>query len=77
MEKLLFASIVITLIDIFLIIYAFTLPLFPDEWRKRVNSNPRSLNPKYNNESLTGLLIILLTIIVCFCWVIYFYYCLF
>lgn len=73
MEQLLYASIITSLIDIFLIIYAFTLPLFPNEWRERVNSNPRSLNPRYNNESLTGFIIILLTIITCLCWAIYFY----
>ena len=77
MEVMLYISIVISIIDLFLIIYASTLHLFPQEWRDRVNSNPRSLNPKYNNESLTGILIILLTIAVCFCWAIYFYFYIF
>lgn len=77
METILYTSIIFSILDIFLIIYASTLHLFPKEWRDRVNSNPNSLNPKYNNESITGILIILLTIVVCFSWSIYFYFFIF
>ena len=68
---LLYVSTLLTLLSLFLIIYAFTLPLFPDEWRKKVNSRPNSLNPKYNNESLTGILIIIITAITFICWSIF------
>lgn len=68
----LFISIVLSLLVAFLMIYAFTLPLFPKDWREKVNSKPNSLNPKYNNESITGILIILLSSIALVSWIIYF-----
>ena len=54
MSKLLYLSIIITALDIFLIIYAFTIPLYPKKWRKEVNK-------KYKNEAATGVTIILTT----------------
>ncbi len=73
MLNLLFFCAVLTLVLIFLIIYSSTLHLFPREWRDKVNSNNNSLNPRYNNESLTGILIIILAAIVIVMWSIYFY----
>ena len=46
MDHLFFSAIITTAFDIFLIIYAFTLPLYPGVWRKKVNK-------KYNNEQTT------------------------
>ena len=73
MRTLFFICIVLTLLDVFLIVYAWTLPLFPQEWRDKVNRNPRSLNPSTNNDSLTGMLIILLTAVTCSLWAVLFY----
>ena len=77
MDYLLYLSIVLSILAIFLIIYAFTLPLFPDEWRKKVNNNQNSLNPKHNNESLTGALIIIVSAAACLLWGYYFYFYIF
>ena len=73
MEQLLFACILMTLIDAFLIVYSWTLPLFPKAWRERVNSMPNSLDPRVNNDSLTGMLIILVTAATCALWALLFY----
>jgi hypothetical protein len=70
---MLFSSIILSFLSLFLIIYAFTLPLFPVEWRKKVNSKPNSLNPKYNNEPLTGILIIIVSAITFISWSIFLY----
>ena len=77
MNYLLYTSIVLTIFMSFLIIYAFTLPFFPDEWRKKVNSNQKSLNPKHNNESLTGALIIIISAATGLFWGFYFYFYIF
>ena len=73
MKTLLFLSLAFTLIDIFLIVYAWTLQFFPKTWREKVNSQPRSLNPQVNNDSLTGILIIFITAIACALWATFFY----
>jgi cellulose synthase/poly-beta-1,6-N-acetylglucosamine synthase-like glycosyltransferase len=70
---MLFSSIILSFLSLFLIIYAFTLSLFPVEWRKKVNSKPNSLNPKYNNEPLTGILIIMVSAITFISWSIFLY----
>ena len=70
MDQLLFLCIIITALDIFLIIYAFTIPLYPTKWRNQVNK-------KYKNETTTGITIIFVTMAACFLWVIYFYFFIF
>ena len=77
MAIFLFICCSVSLITLFLIIYAFTLPFFPDEWRSKVNSNPQSLNPRYNNESITGIVIILLSAVALIGWISYLYLYLF
>ena len=67
MEELLFLSIIITALDIFLIIYALTIPPYPLKWRNNVNR-------KYKNETATGVTIIFVTMAACFLWIIYFYF---
>ena len=51
MDQLLFLSIIITALYIFLITYAITIPLYPQKWRNKVNK-------KYKNETATGVTII-------------------
>ena len=70
MDQLLFLSIIITAFDIFLIIYALTIPLYPQKWRNKVNK-------VHNNETATGVTIIFVTMISCFLWVLYFYFLIF
>jgi len=70
MNQLLFFSIVITIFDLFLIIYAFTLPLYLKSWRKKVNK-------KYNNDTSTGIAILFITLASSVSWIIYFYFYIF
>ena len=70
MNQLLFFSIVITIFDLFLIIYAFTLPLYPKSWRKKVDK-------KYNNGTSTGIAILFITLASSVSWIIYFYFYIF
>ena len=63
MEKFLFFNIIITTLNIFLIVYAYSLNFFPKKWRKKVNQ-----------DTLVGLALIFLTMFTCFLWVIYFYF---
>jgi hypothetical protein len=73
MNILYYFCILLTLLDVFLIVYAWTLPLFPQEWRDKVNREPRSLSPTTNNDALTGILIILVTAVTCTLWAVLFY----
>ena len=63
MEKFLFFNIVITMLNIFLIVYTYSLNFFPKKWRNKVNQ-----------DTLVGLALIFLTMFTCFFWVIYFYF---
>tara|TARA_B100001029_G_C14872691_1_gene345468 strand:+ start:311 stop:514 length:204 start_codon:yes stop_codon:yes gene_type:complete len=63
MDKFLFFNIVITILNIFLIVYAYSLNFFPKKWRKKVNQ-----------DTIVGLALIFLTMFSGFIWVIYFYY---
>ena len=73
MPNLFFINILITFSVIFLLIYVSTLHLFPKEWREKVNSNKKSLNPKFNNDSITGIVIIILSAVMVILWSTYFY----
>ena len=55
MEKFLFFNIVITMLNIFLIVYAYSLNFFPKKWRNKVNQ-----------DTLVGLALIFLTMFTCF-----------
>ena len=63
MEKFLFFNIVITMLSIFIIVYAYSLNFFPKKWRKKVNQ-----------DITVGLILIFLTMFMCFLWVFYFYF---
>ena len=70
MNQLLFICIIATALNIFLVIYAFTIPLYPKRWRDKVNK-------KYQNDTATGVTIIFVTLAMCFLWVFYFYFLIF
>ena len=63
MQEFLFFNIIISFLNIFLIVYAYSLNFFPINWRKKVNQ-----------DTLVGLALIFLTMFNGFVWVIYFYY---
>ena len=56
MEKFLFLNIIFTALNIFLIVYAYSLGFFPKKWRKKVNQ-----------DTLVGLALIFLTMATGFC----------
>jgi len=62
MEKLLFFNIIVSSLNIFIIVYAYSLNFFPKKWRKKVNQ-----------DTLVGLALIFFTMLTMFTWIIYFY----
>jgi len=62
MEKFLYINIVISALNIFIIVYAYSLSFFPKKWRKKVNQ-----------DTLVGLALIFSTMLTMFVWVIYIY----
>ena len=62
MNNFLFINIIITALNIFIVIYAYSLKFFPIKWRRKVNQ-----------DTLVGLAIIFFTMLTMFVWVIYFY----
>jgi len=63
MDKFLFFSIIVTALNIFIIVYAYSLNFFPKKWRKKVNQ-----------DTLVGLALIFITMLTMFCWIIYSYF---
>ena len=63
MDKFLFFSIAVTALNIFIIVYAYSLNFFPKKWRKKVNQ-----------DTLVGLALIFVTMFTMFAWIIYFYF---
>ena len=63
MNKFLFFNIVITILNIFLIVYTYSLNFFPKKWRKKVNQ-----------DTIVGLALIFLTMFTGFLWVFFFYF---
>jgi len=63
MKTFLYLNIVVTGLNIFIIIYAYSLNFFPKKWRKKVNQ-----------DTLVGLALIFFSLFTFFLWVIYFYY---
>ena len=62
MEKFLFINIVISALNIFIIVYAYSLDFFPKQWRKKINQ-----------DTLVGLALIFFTMATMFVWILYFY----
>ena len=63
MVNFLFFNIIVTILNIFLIVYAYSLNFFPKKWRKKVNQ-----------DTLVGLALIFLTMFTGFLWVFYYYF---
>jgi|TARA_B100001079_G_C16319869_1_gene474138 hypothetical protein len=62
MEKFLFFNIIVSALNVFVIVYAYSLDFFPKKWRKKVNQ-----------DTLVGLALIFLTMLTMFSWIIYFF----
>ncbi len=63
MKTFLFLNIIVTGLNIFIIIYAYSLNFFPKKWRKKVNQ-----------DTLVGLALIFFSLFTFLPWAIYFYY---
>ncbi len=63
LDKFLFFNIVITILNIFLIVYAYSLNFFPKKWRKKVDQ-----------DTIVGLALIFVTMFTGFLWVFYYYF---
>ena len=63
MKTFLFVNAILTALNIFIIVYAYSLSFFPLKWRKKIKQ-----------DTLVGMVLIFLTMCTCFLWVIYFYY---
>ena len=63
MKTFLYLNIIATGLNIFIIIYAYSLNFFPKKWRKKVGQ-----------DTLVGLALIFVTMTTMFLWVIYFFF---
>ena len=63
MEKFLFINIIFSALNVFVIVYAYSLNFFPKKWRKKVNQ-----------DTLVGLALIFSTMITGFLWIFYFFF---
>ena len=63
MEKFLFINIIVSALNIFVIVYTYSLNFFPKKWRKKVNQ-----------DTLVGLALIFSTMITGFLWIFYFFF---
>ncbi len=66
MEKFLFFNIIVSALNVFIIVYAYSLSFFPKKWRKKVDQ-----------DTLVGLALIFSTMLTLFSWIIYFYFIIF
>ena len=66
MEKFLFFNVIVSSLNIFIIVYAYSLNFFPKKWRKKVNQ-----------DTLVGMALIFSTMLTMFAWIIYFYFIIF
>ena len=62
MEKFLFFNVIVSALNVFIIVYAYSLNFFPKKWRKKVNQ-----------DTLVGLALIFSTMLTMFAWIVYFY----
>ena len=63
MEEFLFINIIVSALNVFVIVYAYSLNFFPKKWRKKVNQ-----------DTLVGLALIFSTMITGFLWIFYFFF---
>ena len=66
MDKFFFFNVIVTMLNIFIIVYAYSLNFFPKKWRKKVNQ-----------DTLVGMALIFSTMLTMFAWIIYFYFIIF
>ena len=66
MEKFLFFNVIVSTLNVFIIVYAYSLNFFPKKWRKKVNQ-----------DTLVGLALIFSTMLTMFTWIVYFYFIIF
>ena len=66
MEKFLFFNVIVSMLNVFIIVYAYSLNFFPKKWRKKVNQ-----------DTLIGLALIFSTMLTMFAWIVYFYFIIF
>ena len=66
MEKFLFFNVIVSSLNIFIIVYAYSLNFFPKKWRKKINQ-----------DTLVGLALIFSTMLTMFTWIVYFYFIIF
>jgi len=66
MEEFLFINIIVSALNVFIVVYAYSLNFFSKKWRKKINQ-----------DTLVGLTLIFLTMTTGFLWVFYFYFKLF
>ena len=66
MEKFLFFNVIVSSLNIFIIVYAYSLNFFPKKWRKKINQ-----------DTLVGLALIFSTMLTMFSWIVYFYFIIF
>ena len=62
MENFLFFNVIVSALNIFIIVYAYSLNFFPKKWRNKVNQ-----------DTLVGLALIFITMLTMFSWIIYLY----
>ena len=62
MEEFLFINIIVSALNVFVIVYAYSLNFFPKKWRKKVDQ-----------DTLVGLALIFSTMITGFLWIFYFF----
>ena len=66
MEKFLFFNVIVSALNGFIIVYAYSLNFFPKKWRKKVNQ-----------DTLVGMALIFSTMLTMFAWIVYFYFIIF
>ena len=66
MEKFIFFNVILSMLNIFIIVYAYSLNFFPKKWRKKINQ-----------DTLVGMALIFSTMLTMFAWIIYFYFIIF
>ena len=62
MENFLFFNVIVSALNVFIIVYAYSLNFFPKKWRNKVNQ-----------DTLVGLALIFITMLTMFSWIIYLY----
>ena len=62
MENFLFFNVIVSALNVFIIVYAYSLNFFPKKWRKKVDQ-----------DTLVGFALIFSTMLTMFSWIIYFY----